>query len=220
MKVYRSSRGTQIVVWTTIRRRKVADSWRNIPISLIVENHELECNRLSSPTEKLSDKILAKTTMVRFALSQIEAGWAHANVRDNGAELTVTASYTPTDAIRDFVDVVASLRTVAAGHCCWVQEPGEMHWQFLRSRDRVTVEVIRFAGVLMPRRHGPDGVSVFKAETRWVEFARQVLAATLKARDSLGADGYTREWRHTFPQEACEKLDRAIREAENDEHGR
>ena len=81
------------------------------------------------------------------------------------------------------------------------------------------MEVIRFAGVLMPRRHGPDGVSVFKAETRWVEFARQVLGAMLKARDSLGADGYTREWRHAFPQEACEKLDRTIREAENDERG-
>src|SRR5262249_11298241 len=98
--------------------------------------------------------------MVRFDLSQIKAGWAHAHVSDNGAELTVTASYTPTDAIRDFVDVVASLRTVGCGHCCWVQEPGEMHWQFLRSKDIVRVEVIRFAGVLMPGRHGPDGASV------------------------------------------------------------
>jgi hypothetical protein len=90
-----------------------------------------------------------------------------------------------------------------------------MHWQFLRSKDRVTVEIIRFAGVLMPRRHGPDGVSVFRAETQWVEFARQVLGSMLKARDSLGADGYNREWRHPFPKEACEKLDKAIHESKS-----
>jgi hypothetical protein len=155
--------------------------------------------------------------MVRFALSQIEAGWAHANVSNDGAELTVTASYTPTDAVRDFVDAVASLKTVASAHCCWFQEPGEMHWEFLRSNDRVTVEVIRFAGLVMPGGHGPDGVSVFKAETGWVEFARQVLGSILKTRDSLGSDGYIREWRHAFPREACEKLETAIREADNDE---
>ena len=132
----------------------------------------------------------------------------------------VTASYTPTDAIRDFVDAVASLRTVASAHCCWFQEPGEMHWQFLRPKDRVTVEVIRFAGVLTPRRHGPDGISVFKAETKWVEFARQVLRSVLKARDSLSSDGYTREWRHAYPRKACERLDTAIREAQDDERGR
>jgi hypothetical protein len=64
----------------------------------------------------------------------------------------------------------------------------------------------------MPRRHGPDGVSVFKAE-RWVEFATQVLGSILKTRDTLGSEGYTREWRHAFPREACEKLETAIREA-------
>ena len=155
--------------------------------------------------------------MVRFALSQIEAGWAHANVSNNGAELTVTASYAPTDAIRDLVDAVASLRTVASAHSCWFQEPGELHWQFLRSKDMVTVEIIRFAGALSPGRHSSGGVSVFKAESKWVEFARQVLGSILKTRDSLGSDGYSHEWRHAFPREACEKLETAIREAENDE---
>jgi hypothetical protein len=152
--------------------------------------------------------------MLRFDLSQPHAGWAQATVSDNGEKLTVSASYTPIDAIRDFVDAVASLKSVASAHCCWFQEPGEMHWQFLCSTDRVTVEVIRFDGVLMPGRHGPDGVSVFKAETPWLEFARQVLGSMLNARDSLGGDGYNREWRHPFPKEACDKLGRAIHESE------
>jgi hypothetical protein len=198
-----------------------ADGRRKIPIALkMAPTRGFERYTLFSPTEKHSAKILAKTTMVRFAFSQIEAGWALANVSDDGADLAVTASYTPTDAIRDFVDAVASLRTVASAHCCWFQEPGEMHWQFLRSKGLLTVEVIRFAGVLSPRRHGPDGVSVFKAETKWVEFARQVLKSMLKIRDSLGSGGYSREWGHAFPQEACEKLGTAIREAENNERER
>jgi hypothetical protein len=31
----------------------------------------------------------------------------------------------------------------------------------------------------------------------------------LKMLDSLGVDGYEREWRHLFPLEACEKLYKA-----------
>jgi len=157
------------------------------------------------------------TNMFQFNLSQPNAGWVQATVSDDNEELTVSGSYTPLDVIRNFIDTVASLKTVASGHCCWFQEPGEMHWQFLRSKDRVVVEVIRFAGVLMPKRHGPDGVSEFRTETQWLEFARQVLGSTLKIRDSLGVHGYSREWRHPFPGEACEKLDKAIREATNDE---
>jgi hypothetical protein len=157
------------------------------------------------------------TNMFQFNLSQPNAGWVQATFSDNNEELTVSGSYTPLDVIRNFIDTVASLKTVASGHCCWFQEPGEMHWQFLRSKDRVVVEVIRFAGVLMPRRHGPDGVSEFRTETQWLEFARQVLGSTLKIRDSLSVHGYSREWRHPFPREACEKLDKAIREATNDE---
>lgn len=152
--------------------------------------------------------------MFRFNLFQPHAGWAQATVSDNSEELTISASYTPTDVIRDFVDAVASLQTAASAHCCWFQEPGEMHWQVLRSKDTVTIEIVRFDGALIPGRHGPDGVSVFKAETSWVEFAEQVLGSMHKTRDSLGIDGYNREWRHAFPQEACEKLEKGIREAE------
>jgi hypothetical protein len=151
--------------------------------------------------------------MVRFALTQIEAGWAHANLSTDGVELTLIASYTPTDAIRDFVDAVASLKSVASAHCSWFQEPGEMHWQFLRSKDSVTVEIIRYAGVLIPSRYGPDGTTVFKADTQWLDFSEQVLAAMRTARASLGIDGYNREWRHPFPQEACDKLNKAIHES-------
>jgi len=75
--------------------------------------------RLATSHLKQSDKIFRKGPMVRFALSQIEAGWAYANVSNDGTELTVTVGYTPTDAVRDFVDAVASLRTIASAHCCW-----------------------------------------------------------------------------------------------------
>lgn len=130
--------------------------------------------------------------MLRFDLSQPHAGWAQATIIHNSDELSVSASYTPIDTIRDFVDAVSSLKTAASAHCCWFQ-----------------IEIIRFAG-----KHAPDGVTLFKAETRWVDFATQVLASMLKMRDSLGVDGYEREWRHPFPLEACEKLYKAVRKSE------
>jgi hypothetical protein len=147
--------------------------------------------------------------MLRFDLSQPRAGWAQATIIQHNDELSVSASYTPIDTIRDFVDAVASLKTASSAHCCWFQEPGEMHWQFLRSGDSIVVEIIRFAG-----KHAPDGATLFRAETRWVDFAAQVVASMHKMRDSLGVDGYEREWRHPFPVEACEKLDKAVRKSE------
>jgi hypothetical protein len=147
--------------------------------------------------------------MLRFNLSQPHAGWAQATIVKNSAELSISASYTPIDTIRDFVDAAASLKTAASAHCCWFQEPGEMHWQFLRSKESIVVEIVRFAG-----KHAPDGVTLFKAETRWADFATQVLASMHKIRDSLGVDGYEREWRHPFPLEACEKLNRAVRKSD------
>ena len=86
-----------------------------------------------------------------------------------------------------------------------------MHWQFVRSKRNVAVEVIRFSDVRMPNRHGPDGSTVFKAEAEWLDFAKQVLGALITVRGSLGIDVYEREWRHPFPLEACEKLESAIR---------
>ena len=150
-----------------------------------------------------------KPNMLRFDLSQPRAGWAQATIIQHNDELSVSASYTPIDTIRDFVDAVASLKTASSAHCCWFQEPGEMHWQFLRSGDSIVVEIIRFAG-----KHAPDGATLFRAETRWVDFAAQVVASMHKMRDSLGVDGYEREWRHPFPVEACEELDKAVRKSE------
>lgn len=151
--------------------------------------------------------------MIQFKLPQVQAGWADASIASGDETLTVTTSYSPRDAIRDFVDAVASLKSAAFAHCCWLQEPGEMHWQFLRTKGELVVEVISFDGVLFPGRHGPDGTTVFKAETQWLDFAQQVFGAVLSVRASLGVDGYKREWRHPFPQEAFDKLDNAIRES-------
>jgi hypothetical protein len=149
--------------------------------------------------------------MIKFDLSEVQDGWAQANISAGGEELVISASYTPTDSIRDFVDAVASLQTSASAHCCWFQEPGEMHWQFLRSERNVEVKIIHFGGVRMPKRHGPEGNTVFKADAEWLHFARQVLRALETVRGTLGIGGYEREWRHPFPREACDKLESAIR---------
>jgi hypothetical protein len=60
--------------------------------------------------------------MLRFDLSQPHAGWAQATIIHDSDELSVSASYTPIDTIRDFVDAVAGLKTAASAHLCWFQE--------------------------------------------------------------------------------------------------
>jgi hypothetical protein len=148
--------------------------------------------------------------MMAFTFSRIHAGWVTAKIGAGGEEHTVIASYTPTDAIRDFVDAVASLSTTPLATCRWHQEPSEVQWRLRRIGVDVDITLILHDEIASRRPELPEKV-IFEGGTDWIGFSKQVLEALLKIRSSLGVDGYEREWRYPFPTEACNKLDRAIR---------
>ena len=64
--------------------------------------------------------------MSTFAFTEIRAGWVVVQLRLEQGPRTVAGSYTPNDAIRDFVDAVASLATAESASCSWNQEPEEV----------------------------------------------------------------------------------------------
>src|SRR5262245_30364338 len=142
--------------------------------------------------------------MVSFTLSSIQSGWVQAHIASVGNEVVITASNAPNDSIRDFVDAVASLQTSHSSECRWVQEPGEVRWVFASSDVNVSVEVIQVDPVSKTGRQAIQ-TTLLRDQTGWLDFGTQVLASMLQLRNSLGIDGYKREWGHDFPQEACDK---------------
>jgi hypothetical protein len=162
------------------------------------------------PTTSISR--ITETYMVKIGLDNPESGWAYAHLSDGIKELVVTAPFSPVDVLRDFVDAVQSLQTVEMAHCCWSQEPGELHWRLLRKNDDLEVEILSFPDTSIPGRHRGDPISIFKAHTSWLRFAREVLSSLESIKTNLGLEGYERECRHPYPNEAYEKLQNAIHE--------
>jgi len=148
--------------------------------------------------------------MLRISLDNPQSGWAYARLSDGDKELVVTAPYSSIDALRDLVDAVRSLRTADSADCCWLQEPGELHWSLRRRDSELELEILRFPEIVFPGNHRGDGESVFKGRGKCLAFARQLLSSLESIRTALGPDGYERAWRHPFPTEAQEKLRDAI----------
>lgn len=89
----------------------------------------------------------------------------------------MTAPYSPADAIRDLVDAVQSFWVADRADCCWVQEPGELHWSLVCRDGEFELEILRFAETIVPGRHRGDAESVFKSQGKWFPFARQLLSS-------------------------------------------
>lgn len=149
--------------------------------------------------------------MLKLSLKNPESGWAFAYLSDGSQELTVTGPYSPVDVLRDLVDAVQSLQATESAECCWSQEPGELHWNLRRNGKDIEVEILDFRDIGFPGQHRGEAVSVFKAATKWVTFARQLLSSLESIKTDMGLEGYERAWRHPFPAEAYEKLRNAIR---------
>jgi len=144
--------------------------------------------------------------MLRICLKNPESGWAFASLSDDGNELMVTGPYSPVDLIRELADAVQSLETTGTADCCWPQEPGELHWRLRRSGSDMELEILRFSDIGFSGQHRGEAVFLFKARTKWITFARQLLSSLESIETDMGVEGYERAWRHPFPAEAYRRL--------------
>ena len=136
-----------------------------------------------------------------FTFTRIKAGWVDAEIHSPSDTHAVDASYL-TDAIRDFVDALASLATAPAATCKWEQEPGELEWAFNRSGDRLTVAVAII--------YRDDRKPIFDLTFHFRSFCGDVLDSLNDLKSALGLKGYEEEWGYAFPVEACRKLENTL----------
>ena len=72
------------------------------------------------------------------------------------------------------------------------------------------MEIVKFGDGGVPGKHRGQSASVFKARTKWITFARQLLSSLESVKTDMGREGYERAWRHPFPEEGYKKLRDAI----------
>jgi len=148
--------------------------------------------------------------MLRISLDNPQSGWAYLRLSDGTKEVLITGPYSPVDVLRDLIDAVQSLKTASSVECCWSQEPGELHWNLRRQGEDLEIKILNYADIGLPGQHRGEAEPVFKAQGKWLAFARQLLGSLERIRTELGPEGYERAWRHPFPKEAQQKLHDAI----------
>ncbi len=137
--------------------------------------------------------------MIRFTYKLGGVGWASATLTDGQSDVTFPASYL-CDALRDLVDGVQSLFVTDNAQVRWEEEPGAVLWDFRRSDSRLIVKV---------RWH--DDRESFEGDEDLLHFGSEVDRQLDALLASWGADGYMKQWRYSFPQEAHDKLKRALK---------
>jgi len=136
-----------------------------------------------------------------FTFTKIKAGWIDAEILTSGGPQAVDASYL-SDALRDFVDALASLVTTPTATCRWEQEPGELVWNFIRSGDHLAVTVsLMLSGDRQP---------CFECSFSYLSFCKDVQDSLHDLKDALGLPAFEKEWGYPFPTDASRKLDHAI----------
>jgi hypothetical protein len=133
--------------------------------------------------------------MIRFAYRLGGAGWATATIADEEKEITVPASYL-CDALRDFVDSVQSLFTTATAECVWEEEPGAVRWFFRRNGSSVNIQV-----------EWHDHRESFTGDDDLLHLSSEVKRELDNLIATWGTEGYLKQWRHPFPQDAYRKLE-------------
>jgi hypothetical protein len=112
--------------------------------------------------------------------------------------MKVPASYL-CDALRDFVDAVATLFITDTAECVWEEEPGEVRWEFRRDGHNLTVKVY----------WDSEGQS-FMGNDDLLRFSRKIDRELEGLLATWGEEGYLNKWHYTFPHEAHTKLKQGI----------
>jgi hypothetical protein len=135
---------------------------------------------------------------VEFFYRLTGAGWAQAQLRDESATATLTASYI-NDALELLLEAVEALLDGAAeARCSWAEEPGEYRWILTRDGAQVRARVLWFDSGEDPLADALGG-SVFDRELPLRDFAGAIAAGAQSARDEYGEQGYRRLWADEYP---------------------
>jgi hypothetical protein len=138
---------------------------------------------------------------VEFSYELGGTGWSHARLAFGDRSTEMIASYM-TDALRDLLEAVLSLRTGAtSAQVSWEEEPGEFRWLFVRDGADVEVRVLWFL-------RDPGGEEQIAGRVALDALVSAVTSAARHVLEKHGEEGYLGQWvRHPFPTATLHALE-------------
>jgi len=128
-------------------------------------------------------------------ISAPKAGWLPIRITGPGGEISITASYTPSDGFYDLVSTVRALYEFGGSKIVrFHEEPVWTEVSLSKVDNRLVIEVGEGYGEPVRLEAG------FDKGCR--EFARRFKLLL----EEVGYDGFTREWRHRPPRDEIRKL--------------
>jgi hypothetical protein len=161
--------------------------------------------------DKRKSAEVRKVRKIEFTCALSGRGWLRAHISDGMSHADLSASY-GNDALWILVrSVNALLGTAEAATCPWREEPGEYRWLLERRGEDLTITILWFDQEFPPL---PDekGTIAFSTECRLLKFAIQVKTQLRQLLERHGASEYQALWKHPFPLDEYEKLQRCVRE--------
>ncbi|GHO56789.1 hypothetical protein KSB_52640 [Ktedonobacter robiniae] len=136
-------------------------------------------------------------------------GWAEASLSDGTNEWTITASYL-SDGLSDLLKTVISLVEGAQeGICRWQEEPGEYRWLFSRQEEQIEIRILWFKETFSHRLNDAGRCElVLTCSLR--EFATKLRREFSHLLNTLGEEGYAKEWGYGFPRTDLLKLQQLL----------
>ncbi|HEX5584002.1 MAG TPA: hypothetical protein VFX08_10040 [Gaiella sp.] len=136
---------------------------------------------------------------MRFEYRLAGTGWAEAQITDDHASASLTASYL-SDALGDLLAAVRAVRTGSTEvRCSWEEEPGEYRWVFRRSRDDIALRILWFDDQY-DSEADETGRVVFETTQKVDALVAAIASAAQRVLDEHGEAGYVARWvEHAFP---------------------
>ena len=139
---------------------------------------------------------------VRLNLQAPSRGWMDVVLTVGETRLEFSASYIPSDSVRDLAEAVSGLlRGVKDQTVSWNTEPIRYEFRFTTTGQHIRLEVYQFAD---HRQSGGVAVAAVVEETRVLCLA---LWRTLRRlQGQLSEAAYATAWQHPFPSEVVRRI--------------
>ncbi len=142
--------------------------------------------------------------MISFRFEEIKSGWCCITFRSEEIETEISVSYL-TDFMNDLILSTAILLEGSESEVikCYY-EPGQYILSFNKVIDQLTLSI--------DETRSTGNINIYKGTEQIKKFGRLLLREIERIKNELGIIQYNKNWKYEYPENAIERLRKAIKE--------
>ena len=147
---------------------------------------------------------------IKVAFDDVEHGWVGLTISYDVENLTIVASYTPSDSFLDLTNALHSLLRDGQTKVTWHCEPTEYDMLFSRSGADVSLEIFEYSDY---RRGVERGEKIFAVSGTYAGICLPFWRALRDLQGRFSAEELNSRWHRPFPLREIDLLTSEIKEA-------